>query len=34
MRRRLITALILVALIVACVSGCHFGVTVHTGGHS
>ncbi len=31
MRRRLITALILAALIVTCVCGCHFGVTVHTG---
>lgn len=30
MRRRLTAAFILVALIVVCVSGCHF-VTVHTG---
>ena len=31
MRRRLIAALILAALIVVCVSGCHVRVTVHTG---
>jgi hypothetical protein len=29
MRRRLSTALILAALIVVCVSACHFHVTVH-----
>jgi hypothetical protein len=29
MRRRLIAALILAVVIVVCVSGCHFGVTVH-----
>jgi hypothetical protein len=31
MRRRLVPALILAALIVVCVSGCHFHVTVHAG---
>jgi hypothetical protein len=31
MRRRLIAALILAALIVVCVSGCHFRVTAHAG---
>ena len=29
--RRLIAAFILTALIVVCVSGCHFRVTVHAG---
>ncbi len=29
MRRRLIIALFLAALIMLCVSGCHFRVTVH-----
>lgn len=31
MRRRLTAALILAALIVVCISGCHFRVTVHAG---
>lgn len=31
MRRRLMGALILAALIVVCVSGCHFHATVHAG---
>jgi hypothetical protein len=31
MRRRLIAALILTALIIICASGCHFHVTVHAG---
>jgi hypothetical protein len=31
MRRRLTAALILAALIVVCVSGCHLRVTAHAG---
>ena len=31
MRRKRTAALILAALIVVCVSGCHFHVTVHAG---
>ncbi|HEY4465180.1 MAG TPA: hypothetical protein VGN41_21140 [Streptosporangiaceae bacterium] len=31
MRRRLAAALVVAALIVVCVSGCHFHVTAHAG---
>lgn len=31
MRGKLIAALVLAALIVLCVSGCHFRVTAHAG---
>jgi hypothetical protein len=31
MRRNLVVAFVLAAMIVVCVSGCHFRVTVHAG---